>query len=926
MKIILFFLLLLNSYENCDYYHYYDSENNAICTKNNICPDEFSKLIPDTNECVNNCKKDLTYRYEFNNTCYENCPPETELINDEYCSVICTEERPYENLITHECVKNCPLGDLFQNKCKLKYSVNPDENNDENNKDIPIDLIEKIKKDLSSINISDFNPENDDIEDIDKIIIITNTSNNQGQNNNDEFIMKCEILLKNYYGIANEEKIYFFTKTELEYIEYEAYYKMDGVNIIKLNMSICNNIIQIIDNDDYYYDEACTIDKPFAHILEEKCVEKCEMEDIEDDLCYINYYIDEENDEIDSDKYYTFQNTMLEYIETIITSETFYKTSLEDLDYEDNFMETENMKIIFMNPDSLMNNKNSMKTSIDLGECENQLKKIYNLDKIYVKIIELYDNGKKSITTDYEIYGSVDNNCLMKLDKSYCKDYKIDIFIPDLITENDDNVKLNSYYYDDICNRENSDNKINVKVIENENLFVSNNDNLCEKGCVFVEFDKETKRVKCSCGENNKIYDNFVKTKDKFNFGVLSCKVFSSKDNIKSNMGFYILTIIIGIFIIILILFCSQGFVWFINKTDEIINTKFNITYNNNPIPIIQNNQINQINPIIPMNQINQMYPINQFNQVNNNNNNNLLKKEKNVRNTTKKSTKKKPKNQKPGPRSNNFSQNAMMSNNINSNMVNLPINNTSVFEQNMAINIQPAMQTVIPKQTDYELNWLSYNDALKYDRRKMGEYYCSLIKSKQLFVLSFCNMNDYNSNIIKKYFIFLSFAVHYTINGFLFSDSSMNKIYSQEEGNNIIAYQLPHIIYSAIFSIFLVRIFVRNFALNDKDAIEVKRQMSKDFAINMQKNRLRCIKIKFAIFFVINFLFLGFSFYFLTSFNAVYKSSQTLLLETTIISFAFTLCLPFVINIIPAMFRSCSLQSQSSGITYKLSQIFQYL
>ena len=101
---------------------------------------------------------------------------------------------------------------------------------------------------------------------------------------------------------------------------------------------------------------------------------------------------------------------------------------------------------------------------------------------------------------------------------------------------------------------------------------------------------------------------------------------------------------------------------------------------------------------------------------------------------------------------------------------------------------------------------------------------------------------------------------------------------------------------------------------------------MSKDFAINMQKNRLRCIKIKFVIFFVINFLFLGFSFYFLTSFNAVYKSSQALLLETTIISFTFTLCLPFVLNIIPAMLRSCSLQSQSSGITYKLSQIFQYL
>ena len=154
----------------------------------------------------------------------------------------------------------------------------------------------------------------------------------------------------------------------------------------------------------------------------------------------------------------------------------------------------------------------------------------------------------------------------------------------------------------------------------------------------------------------------------------------------------------------------------------------------------------------------------------------------------------------------------------------------------------------------------------------------------------------------------------------------SMNKIYSQEEGNNIIAYQLPHIIYSAIFSIFLVRIFVRNFALNDKDAIEIKRQMSKDFAINMKKNRLRCIKIKFVIFFVINFLFLGFSFYFLTSFNAVYKSCQTLLCETTFISFTVTLCLPCVINIVPAMLRNCSLHSanNNNGYCYKISQITQ--
>ena len=38
---------------------------------------------------------------------------------------------------------------------------------------------------------------------------------------------------------------------------------------------------------------------------------------------------------------------------------------------------------------------------------------------------------------------------------------------------------------------------------------------------------------------------------------------------------------------------------------------------------------------------------------------------------------------------------------------------------------------------TDYELNWLSYKDAIKYDKRNNCEYYCSLIKSKQLFVFT---------------------------------------------------------------------------------------------------------------------------------------------------------------------------------------------
>ena len=48
---------------------------------------------------------------------------------------------------------------------------------------------------------------------------------------------------------------------------------------------------------------------------------------------------------------------------------------------------------------------------------------------------------------------------------------------------------------------------------------------------------------------------------------------------------------------------------------------------------------------------------------------------------------------------------------------------------------------------TDYELNWLSYEDALRYEKRTKCDYYISLIIYKQLIIFTFCSFNDYSKN-----------------------------------------------------------------------------------------------------------------------------------------------------------------------------------
>ena len=95
-----------------------------------------------------------------------------------------------------------------------------------------------------------------------------------------------------------------------------------------------------------------------------------------------------------------------------------------------------------------------------------------------------------------------------------------------------------------------------------------------------------------------------------------------------------------------------------------------------------------------------------------------------------------------------------------------------------------------------------------------------------------------------------------------------------------------------------------------------------------MKLNKLKCMKIKFAIFFILNFVLLTLFWYYLTCFNAIYKNTQIYLIENTFISFAFSLLYPFIINIIPMVIRMNSLKSSNKdkSCLYKASQIIQVI
>ena len=82
-------------------------------------------------------------------------------------------------------------------------------------------------------------------------------------------------------------------------------------------------------------------------------------------------------------------------------------------------------------------------------------------------------------------------------------------------------------------------------------------------------------------------------------------------------------------------------------------------------------------------------------------------------------------------------------------------------------------------EKKDFEINSLSYIEALKLDKRNFFQYYFSLLKySHPLISSSFCTYDDYNSKIIKIFLFFFFFSSDLTINALFFNDDTMHKIY----------------------------------------------------------------------------------------------------------------------------------------------------
>jgi nitrate reductase NapE component len=273
-----------------------------------------------------------------------------------------------------------------------------------------------------------------------------------------------------------------------------------------------------------------------------------------------------------------------------------------------------------------------------------------------------------------------------------------------------------------------------------------------------------------------------------------------------------------------------------------------------------------------------------------------------------------------------NLNYNKIKKNNIkNNNKIDSKINihyNDKIFNAKPQNYLKQKNNILFMNYNTQELNELTYELALIYDKRTYMQYYCSLLKKKQLILFAFIPAKDYNLLTLKISLFLLSFSLYFTMNGFFFTDGTMHRIYMDKGFYNII-YEIPKILYSTAISS-IINTILKYLSLSERNILSIKQEKNFKKANKKSKEVKEFIMIKFCIFFIISTTFLIFFWYFISCFCGVYINTQILLIQDTIFSFMLSMIYPFGINLIPGIFRISALRAKKKDkkCLYKFSGI----
>ena len=287
--------------------------------------------------------------------------------------------------------------------------------------------------------------------------------NNSHIINNISFLFGYSNIISN----ESESSINLYESNEIKELSYKTY----------TNINLTNNI-NYEEYSSFLIEELYTIDK-CSEIISENDIKINSVNPIKnlEFKKMIDNILDKEKNETEIIKYY---NILLEKVEEGSTSENYEPSDLDD---EEEVIESEKITITLTTTEKQKNYSNNNTIIIDLGQCEILLRQFYNIsvnETLYMKKIEVIQEGMEIPKIEYDIYYNLSGKNLQKLNLSICVNNSMNFFISMMINENLDILNSSNDYYNDVCYKSEKDRGFDITLKDRRKEFIESNKTLCQ--------------------------------------------------------------------------------------------------------------------------------------------------------------------------------------------------------------------------------------------------------------------------------------------------------------------------------------------------------------------------------------------------------------------------------------------------------------
>ena len=935
-------------------------------------------------KCVESCSDTINSLYEYNNQCYHICPTGTVVIDylcvNKDCSIYpenpiqCEDGEPLGfyldsiNGIYIKCYETCKLCEDSGNtlnhncrECKSGFRFINDFDNDKNCYEqcdhyYYLDGANNYHCTLEEACPSPYN------------ILIAQKGKCIEQCSNDNiykynYLNGCsEILINETTYIENyiEETTYKENIIEKTYIEDNIISQTNNNdNNINIRSSINNNgkdvISTLIKNSSVDMGKyQCFYDNPLIN----KCI-----------------FVDITN----NDNIYDLLKSDLLFKYSIEDDKSFIVEGEDDTIYQ---ITNSKKELDLLKSNNISDDYNL--SIIDFSECEALLKKKYNINEndslIFIKK-ENKTNKASQKNIEYECFEPYNKT---KLNMSICSNVDINIYVKLELSEVtktlSEQIKalgynmfdINDRFYKDLCTPYKT--LVNTDIILSDRIdyIFNNEDTQCQPNCEFMNYFMGSKYINCKCNvDNDDVVD--IERIDKFekktlyqmfyyvlkysNYEVLKCyKLVFVKNVLTKNWGSIIIFILFILYLICLIIYIIKGITHLRDCTEDIVaeNEKININKINLFFPPMKKKKSSlkergkkNKNSIMFINVTEKEHQKDDLKKFKNKNssksltifeeakkNNSKLKLRKKDSNKSSKILEKEHKRKDSnGPLFTKQNENLKSSSKTFNNSTEIFSSKKdkkvkrSKFKNNDNQNELQLEGKKLEKNErkldDFELNDLSYQEAVELDQRNIFRIYLSLLKREHRIIFTFFVYRDYNLIPIKfSRFIFL-LATDIAMNVFFFNDVTMHKTFLNYGKYNFFQ-QIPQIIYSTIVSQ-IIEVFLCFLSLTDKHIYQIKSMEIDSKNRNVILEVLKCIKKKLVIYFIFTFILFCFYWYAVAAFCAVYTNTQIIFIKDSFMSALMSSVYQFILYAFPSALRVCALKCKNNNCLYKLSDLIPF-